>query len=71
MINFAWLCEVRGLIHAKSTGSPTYGGAYMAVYFEDFKALAIRRDGSWVLINKAFPLNYRGGAYGMAQSLWV
>lgn len=67
MQNFAWNCEMRGLIYAKRTGAPSYAGTYMAIYFDDFKVLAIRNGGTWKLINKAYPLNYPGGVYGMAS----
>ena len=41
----------------------------MAVYFDDFKTIAIKNHGVWVLTNKTFPLNFRGGVYGMAKAI--
>lgn len=69
MQQFAWLDEVRGLVYATKVGSPTYAGNYKSVYFQDFKTLAYKKAGVWVLANKTFPLNCRGGAYGMAKAL--
>ena len=69
MNRFAWLDEVRGLIYATRTGSPSYAGKYKAVYFGDFKALAIKRGDAWVLANRPFPINFPGGCYGMARAL--
>lgn len=66
---FAWLCEVRGLIYAVAEGCPSYAGNYKAVYFEDFKTIAYKKGGKWVLANKTFPLTFRGGVYGMVKSL--
>lgn len=69
MTQFAWLDEVRGLMYAIRTGGPSYAGNYKAVYFDDFKTLAYKRGGKWVLADKTFPLNYPGGCYGMAKAL--
>lgn len=69
MQKFAWLCEVRGLIYAEREGAATYAGGYKSIYFRDFKTLAYRHNGQWKLANKAFPLNFTGGAYCMAKEL--
>lgn len=71
MAQFAWLDEVRGLLYAVRTGSPSYAGNYKAVYFCDFKTLAYKRNGEWILANKTFPLDYPGGCYGMARELSI
>ena len=55
-----WLCEVRGLISPHSIGNPSYAGNYRLVYFQDFKALQVKRAGDWVFINRVIPSNIRG-----------
>ena len=68
---FLYLCEVRGLITARAVGDVSYSGNYCSVYFDTFKMLAHKRANGWTLVNKIFPLNYRGGCYGMANSLGI
>lgn len=69
MMQFAYLCDFRGLIYATKTGNVSYGGNYMSVYFDNFKMLAYRNAGSWKLASRVFPLNYPGGCYAMARAI--
>lgn len=66
---FAWICEVRGMLYAEKEGSPSYAGSYKVIYFKEFKTVAYKKGGKWVLANKIFPLSYRGGVYAMARDL--
>lgn len=68
--SFKWLDEVGNIIEAERVGDISYAGSYCMVYFRNFKALAIKRNGKWALVNRIVP-NYIRGCYAAAQYLKV
>ena len=59
-MDYAWLCDFRGMIYPIAFGAPSYAGSYRLVYFEDFKVLQFRTpSGEWKYV-KIIPHHIRG-----------